>query len=662
MTGKYLNSQNNEKIQDKIGYEVSNGLELAEFNDFPDSYMMDYIHQIFNVQFTILPEKIKKVMKDYSISSVKIIHYLLNEYTCSRLIHYSLLSSHLFGTADISDIITKSSLNVSMKDFMDTKKTEKTYALLNEIKLKIWHSKSSIIPQLALFLTQQSITNKINIENNPKQNKKITLQNIEMINDLIKKFIQATDPRLKKNKKIYYNLVDLEIINNFFTELPKSIGQILPFLYEDDDFYYKYLDFLEYLKNNYGAPESHTNIIDAFKTQKLEQGLLNCYSNALNFPNVTDPAIKDRSITETIKYILNKNLIKEILDFYEMTLPDKLDQRNREYFFHGLKLFRTILTEFYGQNFISIKNNSFCRLFEGLNIPEEIIESFVFDTKIHSKSYAYDILFYRPFIRLLKLDNAGFNSTFNRIIFSYIHVFDAFLFFISHTLKGKKMRMIREQKFEKLMVDEIIGKINVEPVKIVIYNRILSNANLNFMKIFEQTNNKIGIFSSNIEIPLYKIPLDLQNVGSEQINIDFDFCSIDLCFLYKECLFLIEYKDHLIQTLSDFEPIIFRRYISAFKNSGKKHKLCSSQLFKKRFSQVTGISFKSAFFLIVTAEESPFTFMLSFHAFQKLLLNIDEIYKKLDSNCRYIDKTILLNLDKSKTTEKSKIRFIQSTS
>ncbi len=593
--------------------------------EVPREIDFEYVLNVFQSQY----QKIEKSSREALLetNTLQTIRFLLNEYTRSRLIHYDRLNSFLLHVPNISEICSEALRKDSIMQILtdDTQIKDFEYR-----KDKLF---APVVAQSTLFLLKELLKHPIKII-------RVLNEHFPPIRNLLNEFVDKINPHKKENFKWYYHPSNLKNIALFLDKNPDlDITQVFPLFYENDEFYIEYMDWLEQFQ------DSSKHLYDerqGFSTSDLEinKNNLNFLENFLRM-YLREPKIPtdiDTDIVEFLPKILHKEIILEIVNFYENHLPKCFPEGSNihERLLGGIAAFRCILEHYYGQNFIAIGYLEFWNRLKKVGVPDKFIDSFILDVTTFpkkAKDYSYDIFWKKPFLRI---KTRGKKPT-DQIYFAFVQVLDAFFHFLSSNMKSYVMASSRGRGFEELVAEKIIKELGVIPQKIIVHDPEKTDNDEEFRSVMEQ--NEL-ITPSGQKIQICKVVPDLQS-PKLQLGRNFRWREIDLAFVYDTTLYILECKNHLFSDFADFEPIILKRNLMAYSNSYGKRKLCDDERVRHSLNIMGQLKYKKVRFMIISGEECPFEFMLSYNQFVEFIHNFENVHKKLEEiDKSYVSKTL----------------------
>ncbi len=585
----------------------------------PRNIDFGHVHSIFQKQYHSIENQDRDAL--YKGNSMQTLRFLLNEYTRSRLIHYDKLNSFLLGIPSIAEILRDANQEGSLTNLLcDEERTRDFEVRKNELF-------SPVVAQSALFLINKLLKR-------PFKWTHTSNEHFPPIRNLLHVFVGKVDPQKKQNFDLYYDKSDLKTISIFLEKNPNlDITQVFPLFFENDEFVFYYEEWLEKLQGEAQIYDARQEVMDDFTAKKQNLKILNEFLRVY-LRDVKIPADIDKIICEFLPKILHLDLIREIIAFYEKFLPKCFPEGGKlqKIVGAGISAFKCILEKTYGQNFITMGYYEFYNLLKRSSVPPELIDSWILDLDDEkSRLIGYDRFWKKPFF---KFKRTGKNKK-TEVAFSYVQVLDAFFYFLSTKMKSYVMASTRGRGFEEIVAEKIIKELGIIPQKIVVFDRNHVQNDPKFIEVKKQ--NKLETPSGQI------IPPCMFHVDSEYLKLgkNFRWREIDLAFVYKKVLYILECKNHLLCNFADFEPILFRRNIDTLKSMYEKRTVCEDSGVKKSLNMTGGMQYEKVRFIIVSGEECPFNFMLSYQQFGKFLNDFDAIHTRLEEmNLKYLPKTV----------------------
>ncbi|MHA1111506.1 MAG: hypothetical protein ACTSRE_10425 [Promethearchaeota archaeon] len=608
-----------------IGTKTHNSTIKGRDEEVPREIDFEYVLNVFQTQYQSIEKSSRDVLT--GTNTIQTIRFLLNEYTSSRLIHYDRLNSFLLHVPSISDICAEA-----------LRKDSIIQILSDDAQIKDFESRKDelfapVVAQSTLFLLKELLKH-------PIKKTRVLNEHFPPIRDLLHEFVDKINPHKKENFKWYYHPSNLKNIALFLDKNPElDITQVFPLFYENDEFYIEYTDWLEQFQD---SSKHAYDERQGFSTSDLEinRDNLNFLENFLHMylrePKI--PADIDAEIVEFLPKILHIEIIREIVSFYENKLPKCFPAGSNIYerLRGGIAAFRCILEEYYGQNFVSIGYLEFWNRLKKEGVPDKFIDSFILDvTSSHKKikDYSYDVFWKKPFLRI----KTGGKKPTDQIYFSYVQILDGFFHFLSSNMKSYIMASSRGRGFEELVAEKIIKKLGIVPQKIVVHDPAKTDNDEDFRSVMEQ--NEL-ITPSGQKIRICKVVPDLKS-PKLKLGRNFRWREIDLAFVYNTTLYILECKNHLFSDFADFEPIILKRNLMAYSNSYGKRKLCKDERVRHSLNIMGQLKYKKVRFMIISGEECPFEFMLSYNQFCEFIQNFEKVDQKMnDIDKSYVSKTL----------------------
>jgi len=622
--------------------------------EVPREIDFQYVHIVFQNRFQTIDQTKRAALTQ--TDTIQTIRFLLNEYTLSRLIHYDRLNAFLLDIPSISDICSETKINGTLLQILSDEDQVEEF---NRCKDELF---SPVVAQSALFLLKEVLKH-------PLKRTRVLNDQFSPIRNLLHEFVDKVNPHKKENFKLYYHSSNLKNIALFLKRNPDlDITQVFPLFYENDEFYIEYTDWLEMIQDRTNLMyderqaligetleegKKQESIRSNFSLQKHNHRLLKDFLNVyLQDPKI--PTEIERDICNFLPKILHLDLICEIIKFYEIHLPSCFPEHSevREKLIGGITVFKSILVDFDDhhdcpiENFITMGYLEFWSKLKRLSVPEQMIDDFILDVNSfpqYSKKYSYDVFWKKPFLRI-KLGNSSGEKTVKKssdnVYFSYVQVLDAFFYFLSSNIKSHVLAGSRGRGFEELVAERIIKELDIKPKKIIVHNPKKTDTDEIFKKLIQQ--NKLITPSGKLIRVCIAAP-DLESSKTElKLGEDFRWREIDLTFVYKNVLYIIECKNHLLCDFVDFEPIILKRNLNAYRTTYAKRRLCEDVRVKRSLNILNVEHYDKVRFVIVTGEECPFEFMLSYNQFGGILRNFEKVHQKLEeTGKKHIPKTVL---------------------
>ncbi|MBN2156772.1 MAG: hypothetical protein JW776_12085 [Candidatus Lokiarchaeota archaeon] len=605
-----------------MGMGIQAETEQIEGRDeaVPREIDFQYVHNVFKHQFSEIDESQRNELTNYD--TIQTIRFLLNEYTRSRLIHYDRLNAFLLNIPSISEICKEALIKGTL-----------LHILSNEEQIKEFNSRkeelfSPVVAQSTLFLLKELLKY-------PFKRTRTLNEHFQPIRELVREFAHKVNPQKKENFHWYYHPSNLKAIGMFFEKNPDlDITQIFPMFYENDEFYVNYTDWLDTIQDpsNLSFDERQADNTINYKAKKSSLKFLKTFLS-IYLREAKIPADNDKEISDFIPKIISLELVREIIKFYSENLPLCFPGNSplRGELEEGIKAFKCILEEYYGQNFISKGYYEFYNKLKRYSVSEKLIDSLLLDLNTFSpKRNSYDVFWKHPFF---KIQQKGKNAR-TEVFFSYVQVLDAFFYFLSSHMKSYIVAGNRGRGFEELVAEKIIKELGIIPQKIIVHDPEKTREDKEYLDLKRQNTL---VTPSGIKIPKCIIGKHTKDLD---LGENFRWREIDLAFVYKRVLYIIECKNHLFCSFSDFEPIILKRNINARNSTYEKQKMCNNEGIKRSLNKSGGLRYDKVRFIIVSGEECPFDFMLSYQQFGRFLRDFENVHRRLEEiNQKFVPKS-----------------------